>query len=256
MVDDFGRDEIARFGGLLDSLDLGLVSMDPGHDFAHVNQAAAALLGFPAGVTTTSAVTTHMMELGPPVAQSRRDHRNGQRSPARPVDRGEVDVVVPGVTDPPGRGVQTALASGFRGPDLGVFYDNSFLAQASALAQANFDALMDPQVLVQGIRSGSGPIVDLVYREVNRSTCEYLGLTRDDLLGHSLMEPCPTWWVRDCSSTMGGRGVRRRRDLRQRGGGQPRLRHLVHRAQRPHPPHDLVRAREPRPPRCCPTTTA
>ena len=63
MVDDFGRDEIARFGGLLDSLDLGLVSMDPGHDFAHVNQAAAALLGFPAGVTTTSAVTTHMMEL-------------------------------------------------------------------------------------------------------------------------------------------------------------------------------------------------
>ncbi|HPX38377.1 MAG TPA: SpoIIE family protein phosphatase [Mycobacterium sp.] len=190
MVDDFGRDEIARFGGLLDSLDLGLVSMDPGHDFAHVNQAAAALLGFPAGVTTTSAVTTHMMELArrslnpveitAMVSDLRHDPLTEVRStwlfPESPTHLGVVSKPAP--------------YPGFEGR-IWAFYDNSFLAQASALAQANFDALMDPQVLVQGIRSGSGPIVDLVYREVNRSTCEYLGLTRDDLLGHSLMETLP-----------------------------------------------------------------
>ena len=63
MIDSFDRDEIARFGGLLDSLNLGVVSVDSADDFAHVNHAAAELIGFPAGVTTASAFTAHMTEL-------------------------------------------------------------------------------------------------------------------------------------------------------------------------------------------------
>jgi hypothetical protein len=37
---------------MLDELDVGLVTVDPGHGLAHVNAAAAALLRIPAGNTT------------------------------------------------------------------------------------------------------------------------------------------------------------------------------------------------------------
>lgn len=155
-----------RFGGLLDSLDLGLVSMDPGHDFAHVNQAAAAHR-FPGRRHHHFGRHDTHDGVGPPVAQSRRDHRNGQRSRHGPLTEVRSTWLFPESPTHLGVVSKPAPYPGFEGRIWA--FDNSFLAQASALAQANFDALMDPQVLVQGIRSGSGPIVDLVYREVNRS---------------------------------------------------------------------------------------
>ena len=190
MIDNFDRDEIARFGELLDTLNLGVVSVDPADDFAHVNRAAAALLDFPAGVTAASAFTAHLTELA-----------------ARSVNSAETTAIVGDVgCDPSAEVTSTWLFPespthlgvvskpapypGFEGR-IWAFYDNSFLAQASAMAQANTDAQMDPQVLVQGIRSNSGAIVDLVYRDINRATWEYLGLPREDLLGHSLMETLP-----------------------------------------------------------------
>ena len=190
MIDSFDRDEIARFGGLLDSLNLGVVSVDSADDFAHVNHAAAELIGFPAGVTTASAFTAHMTELA-----------------RRSVNSAETLAMVGGLCSDPSAeltstwlfpespthlGVVSKPAPypGFEGR-IWAFYDNSFLAQASAMAQANTDALMDPQVLVQGIRSGNGVIVDLVYRDINRATSDYLGLSREELLGHSLMETLP-----------------------------------------------------------------
>ena len=190
MIDEFDRDEIARFGELLDSLNLGLVSVDPADDIAHVNHAAATLLGFPAGITTASAFTGHLTELA-----------------RRSVNSAETTAIVRDLSCDPSAEVTStwlfpespthlgvvskpAPYPGFKGR-IWAFYDNSFLAQTSAMAQANTDALMDPQVLVQGIRSDGGVIVDLVYRDINRATSDYLGLSREELLGHSLMETLP-----------------------------------------------------------------
>ncbi|MDA0250895.1 MAG: PAS domain S-box protein [Actinomycetota bacterium] len=63
--------------------------------------------------------------------------------------------------------------------------------RAHALARANTDALMDPQVLLEGVRDTSGRIVDLVYRDVNVATCLDIGLSRDELIGHSCLESRP-----------------------------------------------------------------
>ena len=63
--------------------------------------------------------------------------------------------------------------------------------RAHALARANTDALMDPQVLLECQRDSSGRIVDLVYRDVNVATCRDIGLGRDELIGHSCLETRP-----------------------------------------------------------------
>lgn len=47
-----GHRRVARVCTMLDELDVGLVTVDPGHGLAHVNAAAAALLRIPAGNTT------------------------------------------------------------------------------------------------------------------------------------------------------------------------------------------------------------
>ncbi len=63
--------------------------------------------------------------------------------------------------------------------------------RAHALARANTDALMDPQVLLEGVRDARGRIVDLIYRDVNVATCLDIGLSRDELIGHSCLESRP-----------------------------------------------------------------
>lgn len=183
--------EIARLGELVDALDLGLATVDYARDFAHVNKAAADLLNFRAGVTTASAFTAllrtrarqtlNQSEAMEMVRRLQQDHSTEVQSTwlfaEPPTHLGVVSKAAP-YPDFDGR--------------IWAFYDNSFLAQANALAQANSDAQMDPQVLVQGVRAmPEGPIADLLYREVNRATCEYLGLSRDDLVGHSLVETLP-----------------------------------------------------------------
>ena len=73
--------------------------------------------------------------------------------------------------------------------ELSMALDDS--RRANALVRANTDALLDPQVLFGGVRDASGRIVDLVYRDVNMATCQYLGLGRDELIGHSCLETLP-----------------------------------------------------------------
>ena len=53
------------------------------------------------------------------------------------------------------------------------------------------DSILDPQVLLEAVRDSQGQVVDFVYVEVNQATCEYLGLSRDDLLGHKLLSRSP-----------------------------------------------------------------
>ena len=63
--------------------------------------------------------------------------------------------------------------------------------RARALARANTDALLDPQVLFEGVRGPDGRVVDLIYREVNVAACQHLGLEREQLIGRSCLETLP-----------------------------------------------------------------
>ena len=91
---------------------------------------------------------------------------------SRPVERERVEVQLSGAAEE----LADALEEGKR---------------AVALLRANTDALFDPQVLFEGVPDSSGEIVDLIYRDVNLATTGYLGLSRDELVGHSCLETLP-----------------------------------------------------------------
>jgi len=73
--------------------------------------------------------------------------------------------------------------------DLSIALEDS--SRTQTLLRANTDALADPQVLFEGARNSGGRIVDLIYRDVNTATCMYLGLSREQLIGHSCLETLP-----------------------------------------------------------------
>ena len=62
---------------------------------------------------------------------------------------------------------------------------------ARSLLRASADALLDPHVLLEAQRDSLGQVVDFIYREVNQATCDYLGVSREDLLGRGLAEIMP-----------------------------------------------------------------
>ena len=62
---------------------------------------------------------------------------------------------------------------------------------AFSLMRARADAMLDPQVLLEVVRNSSGQIADFRYTEVNRATCDYLGLSREELLGRGVVETMP-----------------------------------------------------------------
>ena len=191
-----GHRRVARVCTLLDELDVGLVTVDPGHDLAHVNVAAATILGIPAGDTTASEfgeavdrLARRACDPAETLAELRRlrfgrdtELKTTWQFPDAPTHLGIV--------------CKIAARHGLDG-QMWMFYDNSRLAEAcesasqvSNLLRISSDAMLDPQVLVEAVRS-EGPIVDLVYREVNRAACGYLGLPRAELVGHSLVETFP-----------------------------------------------------------------
>lgn len=60
-----------------------------------------------------------------------------------------------------------------------------------ALLRVVADSMLDPQVLLEAVRDSQGRVVEFVYVEVNRQTCEYLGLSRDELIGSGLLGKSP-----------------------------------------------------------------
>ena len=62
---------------------------------------------------------------------------------------------------------------------------------ARSLLRASADALLDPHVLLEASRDSAGEIVDFIYREVNQATCDYLGLSREELLGRGIIGTTP-----------------------------------------------------------------
>ncbi len=181
---------------MLDVVDVGLVSLDPARDVAHVNHSAAALLKCPEGFTTASAFGE--------VIRSLAGRALDQVDVAVALRRLKHDALAELRTTwmfaeaPTHLGVVSKPA-----PDIGAqgriwaFYDNSALAQAiedwnraSDLLRATSDAMLDPQVLLEAVWR-DGQIVDFLYRDVNPAAYEYLGLTEADLVGRSLMETMP-----------------------------------------------------------------
>ncbi|MBU3750117.1 MAG: PAS domain S-box protein, partial [Mycobacterium sp.] len=63
--------------------------------------------------------------------------------------------------------------------------------RAHQLLRTATDAMLDPQAVVEVIRDPAGDVVDLVYRDVNRAFCEYVGMTREAQVGRSLLETFP-----------------------------------------------------------------
>lgn len=63
--------------------------------------------------------------------------------------------------------------------------------RAVALMRVWADALPDPVVLYEAVRDDSGAVVDFVCRDLNRATCEEVGMPRSDLIGRRLLETLP-----------------------------------------------------------------
>lgn len=54
------------------------------------------------------------------------------------------------------------------------------------------DNLLDPQILLEGIRDASGELTDLRYLSANTAACSYLKVKETDLIGHTQVELSPT----------------------------------------------------------------
>ncbi len=65
------------------------------------------------------------------------------------------------------------------------------LAQDRARLAATLNALLDPHVLLGPVRDGEGRIVDFRYLEANAAACAYNQLSREQLLGSSLLALLP-----------------------------------------------------------------
>lgn len=181
---------------LLDGVDVGMVWVDPASELANVNRTAAELLGLNPGAMAASdfaATVGKLVDRCLDRAAAQQELRLLAGNPAA-----ELKTTWRFPDEPTHLGVMSKPAPyPLTAGRIWAFYDNSVLAEAiesanraQGLLRSNADAMLDPQVLVEAIRSGDR-IVDLVYRDVNRATCEYLGLSRAELVDHSLLETLP-----------------------------------------------------------------
>ena len=168
---------LARMGVVLDELDVGLVAIDHGRESAHVNESASAMLGIPAGLATAAECAAVVRKLA-----GRAINTEDTERVAAALEAGSaVDINVTWVfSQPPTHlGVVSKPAPWLNGR-IWAFTDNSSMAEATASAdranamlRASSDAMFDPQVLLEGVWRDD-VVVDLIYRDVNKATCEYL----------------------------------------------------------------------------------
>jgi PAS domain S-box-containing protein len=65
--------------------------------------------------------------------------------------------------------------------------------RAVVLMRVWADALPDPVVLYEAVRDDEGRIIDFRCRDLNRATCEEVGLPRHDLIGRTVTEALPVF---------------------------------------------------------------
>jgi diguanylate cyclase (GGDEF)-like protein/PAS domain S-box-containing protein len=64
-------------------------------------------------------------------------------------------------------------------------------AHEFALLRATLDALLDPHVLLDAVRSERGAIVDFLFSDANSAACDYLQVPSRELVGRRLLELLP-----------------------------------------------------------------
>lgn len=63
--------------------------------------------------------------------------------------------------------------------------------EAETLLRGAADSMLDPQMLLEGVRDSAGRVVDLRYREANKAACQDMAMTREELLGRTVLELLP-----------------------------------------------------------------
>lgn len=71
------------------------------------------------------------------------------------------------------------------------FRDSEHVLAAQTLLRATVDSMLDPQMLLEGVRDSAGRVVDLRYREANAAACKDMAITRDELIGRTVLELLP-----------------------------------------------------------------
>lgn len=74
--------------------------------------------------------------------------------------------------------------------------NEEFRAQQEARAQnarrrAVLDSMLDPHVLLEAVRDETGDIVDFMYADANDAACDYMRMSRDELIGATLIGLLP-----------------------------------------------------------------
>ena len=190
------QNHAGRMSGLLDDLDVGLVSVHSMRNFAHVNGAAARLLNIAAGNTTAAEFAAVMKRLAQRAVNKAAIAAEAGALELDPAADYKAVWVFPESPTHLGVVSKTAPYPRFDGR-IWAFYDNSPVAaaiesatNADALLRASSEAMMDPQAVLEAVWL-DGRAVDLIHRDVNRAACDYLGLRRRDLVNHPITESQP-----------------------------------------------------------------
>lgn len=64
-------------------------------------------------------------------------------------------------------------------------------AAGAARTRAVIESMLDPIILMQGVRDESGVLIDLLYVDCNDAAWQYNQLTRDQMIGHRLLDLFP-----------------------------------------------------------------
>lgn len=183
---------VEQLAALLDELDVGLVSVDLGTNFATVNGAAATLLKISPGSTTAVEFMSVIRDLAAGALNQDEAEAQLRAAEQEPSTQFRTTWAFAGPPQHLGVVCQPAPYAGFNGR-VWAFYDNTALAEAiearqraDTLLRSTTEGMLDPQVVLEAVWQ-DGEIVDFLYRAVNTATCEYLRMDRDQLIGHSVL---------------------------------------------------------------------
>lgn len=73
----------------------------------------------------------------------------------------------------------------------GEHHARTLLSRSEDRLRATMDTLLDPHVVLQAVRDGTGQIVDFLYTEANEAACEYNGMSYQQLVGTRLLDLLP-----------------------------------------------------------------
>ena len=198
-VEDARRDrqESDRLRAVMDGLEVGVASVDTLTGRTVINDAAAKLLNLVPGTIAVADFSRAMSDaldaaLNPAEIAAANDRLSIDPSAS-------IDVTWRFASSPTHvRIISNPIRRGEFTGRVWMFYDESDRAaalagseQSAALLRTTMDSLLDPVVLVEPVRDDTGRSVDFRYRDVNNSTCAYLGLTPEDLIGKRMLEVSP-----------------------------------------------------------------